>query len=295
MNAVAESTHATGQLSSGYRRLRIASETFDKIPAELTDEQLREVNRIATNEAQIENLVLASKEATQVVIPESQIDIAQEQIEGRFDEPEAFENALLDMGMSLEDLRQELERGLRVDAVLELVASRAVSVSETDAKLYYFMHQDRFARPERRKARHILLTVNEDMAGSSEAEVRARAEAIAERLQRRPDRFGEQALKHSECPTSLNEGVLGMVPRGVLYAELDAALFAMEAGTVSMPVASELGWHVLMCEQIEEADIMPVHEALPGLIEKLQQQQGRRAQRQWVAERMKAQREENAL
>ncbi|WP_221797340.1 nitrogen fixation protein NifM [Oceanobacter mangrovi] len=283
MNTVAQQSSPA---VSGYRFLRIASEKFGSAPEALSAQQQQEVARIAAHEQQIEAVVLGSQESRQVVIPASQVELAMQQIRDRYESDEAYEDALAAMGMEPDDLRYELERSLRVDGVLELVASKAVTVGETDAKLYYYMHQDRFARPERRIARHILLTVNPDFENGDEATVRSRATEISERLQRKPERFGEQALKHSECPTSLNDGILGNIPRGVLYAELESCLFAMQAGEISAPVRTELGWHVLYCESIEAADIIPLHEALPALTEKLQQQQSRRAQRQWVAERL---------
>ncbi|MDD5462304.1 MAG: peptidylprolyl isomerase [Methylococcales bacterium] len=60
----------------------------------------------------------------------------------------------------------------------------------------------------------------------------------------------ELALKHSECPTALQGGVSGIVPRGKLCPELDAALFSIKAGEISEIVESEIGFHLVLCQQI---------------------------------------------
>ena len=67
---------------------------------------------------------------------------------------------------------------------------------------------------------------------------------INAKLQKKPYKFAELALKHSECPTALQGGVLGIVPRGKLYPELDAVLFSIKAGEVSEIVESEIGFHL---------------------------------------------------
>ncbi|MBK7954464.1 MAG: peptidylprolyl isomerase [Candidatus Accumulibacter sp.] len=66
--------------------------------------------------------------------------------------------------------------------------------------------------------RHILVTIHEQLADNQRQPARDRIEAIRSRLLKEPQRFAEQALKHSECPTAINGGLLGSVPRGQLYA-----------------------------------------------------------------------------
>jgi len=66
------------------------------------------------------------------------------------------------------------------------------------------------------------------------------------------NKFADLALKHSECPTALQGGVLGIVPRGKLYPELDAVLFSLKVGAVSDIVESEIGFHLLLCKQKSE-------------------------------------------
>lgn len=286
MNAVVAMESAPAQL--GYRLLRIAAERFGSAPDQLSEDQSREVQRIASNEQQLEDIVLASPEARQVSVPHSQVELAQAQIRERYESEQDFEDALAAMDMSEEDLNAAVARSLRVDAVLELVGSQAPQVNETDARLYYYMHPEKFDAPERRSARHILITVNDELEGNDSATALHRAQGISKRLQKAPKRFAEQALKHSECPTGLNGGVLGDVHKGVLFPELEQALFAMKAGEVSAPVESELGWHVLMCDSVSPAGQIPLDQALEKLTEMLQDKEVRNVQRKWLAQQANA-------
>ncbi len=272
----------------GYRLLRIAAERFDTTPEQLDEHQRREIQRIAHQEQQLEQLVLTSPEATNVSVPDSQVQRALDQIRSRYEAEQDFGQSLSDLSMTEPMLYRELARSLRVEAVLELVASAVPAVSEVEAQIYYYLHPEKFGMPERRAVRHILITVNDDLPGNDSETAYQRSKAIAKRLQKDPRRFAEQSLKHSECPSSLNDGWLGEVVRGVLYPELDEVLFRMRRGQVSDPVETESGWHVLLCEQIHPAGQIPIAKALPKLMDKLQQRQVRNAQRKWLDQRQQA-------
>ncbi len=91
----------------------------------------------------------------------------------------------------------------------------------------------------------------------------------------------------SETPTvrgALDGGLLGWIGRGLLYPQLEEALFALAENALSAPVASELGWHLVWCEAIRPAAPMTPEQALESARDYLSQQSQRRHQRQWLAE-----------
>ncbi len=71
---------------------------------------------------------------------------------------------------------------------------------------------------------------------------------------------------------------------GLLYPQLEEALFALTENALSAPVASELGWHLVWCEAIRPAAPMTPEQALESARDYLSQQSQRRHQRQWLAE-----------
>ncbi|MDP2549117.1 nitrogen fixation protein NifM [Oceanobacter sp. 4_MG-2023] len=285
MSALARSVEHEDRPLNGYRELRIAGEQFGCSPHELTPEQARKLQRIASNELALEQLILSSPESAQVSVPTSQLDAALDQIRQRYESDAQFEEALEHNGLGTDDLRDGLLRELTVEAVMELVGSRGVHVDATEATLFYYLHPERFAKPEIRTARHILITVNEGFAENERNAAYQRLEEITRRVKRSPKRFAEQALKHSECPTSLNGGLLGEVRAGTLFPELDKALFSMSEDELRGPIESELGWHLLWCEKIHPATLMPLDEVLPRLQEELQQRQNKRTQKLWLKQR----------
>lgn len=126
-----------------------------------------------------------------------------------------------------------------------------------EARRYYDLHPERFLRPETRRVRHILITVNEQYPENSPQAARERIEALRAELAAVPSRFAEVAERHSECPTALEGGLVGSVPRGVLHPELDEALFALEAGGLSGIDSSPMGLHFVLCEEIVPEGLVP--------------------------------------
>lgn len=270
------------QASIQYRLLRIATEQFGTAPAGLDEQQYKQVRSIAAKEYLIEQAVLSSPEAADIVVPQSQVDKAAEQIGARYGDEEAFYQELADNNLRLSDLKHALERELRVEAVMARVASRAPVVEDTEVNLFYYMNRDRFYRPELRTARHILVTVNPQFPENTREEATKRLEKIRQRIAKKPARFAEQAMKHSECPSSLQGGLLGDVKTDTLYPELGEVLFKMHPGDVSEVIESPVGLHILFCEAILPEGIAPLADVLEKLRQQLQDKQNEKFTRRWI-------------
>ena len=265
-----EPAAARGDTAFRYHLLRAASERFQRNVAALDDEQRREAERLARRTFALEQRVLGAEEAQDVVIPESQLQKAFLDVRGRYEDADDFIADLHRNGLEPDGLRHALRRELLFDAVMQRVGARHAPISETDERLFYELHRERFRTPEKRSARHILITINDDYDENSREAARARLERIAAKLHKsetdvavKPvaddlsSRFANQARRHSECPTAMEDGKLGKVVRGQLYPEIDAALFALPEGGVSGIVESPLGFHLVLCERIEPARDLP--------------------------------------
>ena len=275
-----ESPRAGSDLA--YLILKTAHGLFHRGPRDLADAERRQVETLARRQHRLETLVLSASEARDVVVPRATLEAAYAEIRGRYPDEVDFLNDLADNGLDPVSLLESLGRELKVDAVLDKEGSRAAQVSDIDVELYYHYHPEQFTRPETRRARHILITVNEDMPENTRARARERIDAIAVRLAREPRRFGEQALKHSECPSAMNGGLLGDARRGQLYPELDALLFAMEAGEIGPVTESPMGFHILLCEHIQPAGLVPLHQVKAKIRGMLETRRRQTCQKAWL-------------
>ncbi|MBO3717550.1 MAG: nitrogen fixation protein NifM [Candidatus Accumulibacter sp.] len=217
-----------------------------------------------------------------MMLPAASIDASLMEIRRRYADDDEYHAELERVGLDAAALRQAVARDLVVEAVLERVAAAAAPVSDTDVEIFWYMNQQRFRHGETRVLRHLLVTINENLAGNERQTARARIEAIRARLLREPQRFAEQALKHSECPTAVHGGLLGRVPRGQLYPQVDAAAFTLAEGMLSEVIESELGYHLIRCEAIQHERLLSFAEARQTIREHLDGQQQALCQKAWI-------------
>ncbi|OIR15322.1 foldase protein PrsA precursor [mine drainage metagenome] len=265
-----------------YLALKAAQKLYGKSPSALQPEEFERAQSMAQQQHKLEARVLAAAEARDAIVPPSTLKAAMQEIRGRYPNEEEFADDLARNGLDEAGLAVALEREMKVEAILEKVGAQAAKISDMDVELYYQYHPEQFRRPETRLARHILITINEAIAENTRAEAGKRIAAVQARLAREPQRFEEQAQKHSECPTALDGGKLGDLPRGKLFPELDKALFEMKAGEVSGVLESELGFHVLRCDAITEAGVLGYDQAKPHIRKLMEQKRKRVCQQAWM-------------
>ena len=128
-----------------------------------------------------------------------------------------------------------------------------------------------------------MISINPDYPENTRETARRRLEDVAQTLKRKPHKFADLALKHSECPTALNGGELGAIVPGKLYPELDAALFALKPNEISGVVESEIGFHLIQCLKIIPAENISLKNATPKIKQLMQERYRRNCQRTWLA------------
>jgi len=266
-----------------YTLLRASLSLFQKPPADLDTGQLQQAQRQARNEFDIENRVLNSPEAINVIATEQEVAAAFAEVRGRFADEEAFANALASNHLSEDGLTAALSRQCKVNTVMERVAARAPKVSEVEIGIFYHSHPEKFHVPERRSARHILISINPDYPENTRENAHRRTSELAETLKRKPQKFANLALKHSECPTALNGGELGTLVKGKLYPQLDEALFALKENQISQVVETEIGFHLIQCLKILPAETLSLKKATPKIKKIMEERYRHRCQRAWLA------------
>lgn len=146
-----------------------------------------------------------------------------------------------------------------------------IEVDETELRDLYESQKQRFMTEERRRAQHILLTTSDD-AGNDDAEARIRA--LRERIEAGED-FAELAREYSQDPGSAEQGGdLGWVEPGVMVDAFEDALYALAPGSVSEPVKTGFGWHLIKLNEID-----------PSVGKTFEQARDELAQ-EWIADRI---------
>lgn len=267
-----------------YNRLRTALLLFGKPLAELDPGQRQQALKQAEKEYRIEQRILESAEAAGVIVSEGELAKALAEIKAKYPDEAGFEAAMEANDLDEAMLRQALARQCKVNTILDKIdAAQPVEIDEVEVGIYYHANFDKFRQPERRDAYHILISINEDFPENARPRALQRIQTIADKLKRKPGQFGELAGRHSECPTAMREGRIGLVRRGQLFPSLDAALFGLDAGQLSGVVESEMGFHLLLCKSIQPPQTLSLKKATPHIRKILAGRILENRRRQWIA------------
>ncbi len=132
--------------------------------------------------------------------------------------------------------------------------SAKVTVNDEQLKAFYEEQKaktpERFAQPEQRRVRHILLAVNDP---KEDAAVKAKAEGIFKRAEAGED-FAKLAKEFSQDPGSANQGGdLGLAERKSFVGPFADAAFGMKVDEIKGPVKTQFGYHILKLDAIQPA------------------------------------------
>jgi len=267
-------------MQHGYLELKLAHELFKKAPDTLSEAEQARLGEVAGKQARLEQRILASATAAQVVVPAPTIATRLDEIRQRYASPDDMAADLERNGLNADKLAEAVERDLRIEAVLDKVASAVPAVTEVDAEIYYRLHPEAFDRPEARRLRHILITFSNPIEKAIAAKTLEDLRSTGKNV----ENFSQAALRHSQCPTAMDGGKLGTVKRQQLFPELEPAAFELAVDEVSAVLESPMGLHILRCDEILPFGMLPFTEACPRIIEKLTEKRRREAQRDWIKE-----------
>jgi len=166
---------------------------------------------------------------------------------------QAYYKAHLADYMSRESVRLQYAE-LRLEA---LAAQQ--EVSDADLHAAYEKDKSRLEVPEKRHARHILIT------GKDDATALALAQQVLAQVKSGKD-FGELAKQYSQDPGSAqNGGDLGWAERSTFVKPFADALYAMKAGEIAGPVKTQYGYHIIRLDEIQPGKAKSFEEARPEL------------------------------
>lgn len=266
-----------------YSRLKLATRHFGRVPASLTADELHQLDSLLLQQLKLEDRILSYADQSGIRIPTQSLTDALVEVRSAYADEAAWLAAMAAIDLDCDGLKKALLRELTVNAVMEKVSENLVPMTIADARRWYAEHEIQFVRPERRLAAHILLTVQDDQADSDIEKTYAQIQKIRAQVVTAPATFGALALRYSECPTALQEGRIGLVREGQLYPELDEVLFHLPLELISPVVRSSMGFHILRCERIEAASVLPVEDAIPKIIETQLSQARTKLQKRWLA------------
>ena len=171
----------------------------------------------------------------------------------QFGSEEDFQEALKASGYTEDKLTSDLEEQSVVQQLFDAEVYSDISVTEEDMLAFYEENKETaFQIPESVEASHILIQVSDEQ---TEEDALAKILDIKKEIDGGLD-FGEAAIQYSEGPSSSQKGYLGQFGRGQMVPEFEAVAFDQEIGTVSDPVLTQFGYHLILTSAKSPSETM---------------------------------------
>ena len=270
-------------INQQYQLIKLAWNNYQSAPETLDEKTLLTLQRQVEAAKQIMEAVLSSQAAKDERVKVQEVDFIFDQLQAQFENKESFNLSLAAQNLSEQSLKQAIYQDLLCEKTMDTQSQSYTKVTEEEALTYYKRNKARFSYPERRQVSHILITINEEFVENKRANALLKINGIRKQLLNNMDKFSELAAKYSECPTSLNKGLVGDVSRGQLYPELDDVLFNMSARSISSVVESEIGFHILFCHQIYLSGETSQAEAIKDICKQLDQHRKKKQEKKWLS------------
>jgi peptidyl-prolyl cis-trans isomerase SurA len=174
-----------------------------------------------------------------------------------------FQAALKQEGMSLEDLRKNVEKQFLVGQVQRDEVGSKLSITEEEARQYYLTHKQEFTQPATVTLREILIEVPSTNQGGQSTisvarqdEAEAKAAALRTRLLAGED-FAKLAAEASASPSKANGGLIGPINLAEVSTSLQELIAKMKPGDITQPLRTNKGVQILKLETIKPAAVPP--------------------------------------
>ena len=186
--------------------------------------------------------------------------------EQNLEDDQKFQAALKQEGMSVDDLRKNVEKQFMIGQVQREEVGSKLTITEEEARQYYNAHTQEFATPANVTLREILVetptTTQQGQSGVNVAqddEARVRAIGIRGRILAGED-FAKVASEVSSAPSKANGGLIGPINVSELSESLQQLLKTMKPGQVTQPVRVAKGYQILKLETLKEASVQEFDE-----------------------------------
>jgi parvulin-like peptidyl-prolyl isomerase len=191
--------------------------------------------------------------------------------ENKLDTDEAFQAALKQENLTLEDLRRQIERQMLVSQVQQVEVAGKISVSEDEIKAYYSQNRDGFSTQPELMLREILVAVPTSEKGVNVGQddaAKEKAEAIRARVDA-GEPFARLASELSDSGSKANGGLIGPIARTDLSPELLKEIDPLKVGEVTRVLRTTRGYQIIKVESRTEQKTKTLDEARAEIADRL--------------------------
>lgn len=231
-------------------------------------DNLAKLQEKALDQAIGARLLLERSQQLDVPVTAADIDAEIAKVIEQVGGEENFKKALAAQNISEEDFRKELEKGARVNKLVEQACTGVEEPTEQDVTDFYEAHKSEYVTEPKVLCQHILVKVEENSTSDEKSAAFEKILAIKERIAAGGN-FAEEAEKNSDCPSGREGGSLGWFGPGMMVPEFDKVAFEMKKGEVSGVVTTQFGYHIIYKADEQpggQQTLVDVHDQIKDLL-----------------------------
>ncbi len=172
-----------------------------------------------------------------------------------------FQTALKQEGMTIDDLRRNVERGFIINQVQRDEVGGKLQITEEEVRQYYLLHREEFAEPATVTLREILIEIPSTtqqgkpvVSVAQEDAANDEAAAVRKRLAAGED-FVKLAAEVSDSSSKANGGLIGPLALAQLSTTLQQMIEKMKPGEITEPLRTQRGYQILKLETLKPSSI----------------------------------------
>ena len=213
-------------------------------------------------------LLLERSQQLDVPVSAADIDAEVAKVVEQVGGEENFKKALAAQNITEEAFRSELEKGARVNKLVEQACTGVEEPTEQEVTDFYEAHKSEYVTEPKVVCQHILVKVEDNSSSDEKSAAFEKILAIKERIAAGGN-FAEEAEKNSDCPSGREGGSLGWFGPGMMVPEFDKVAFEMKKGEVSGVVTTQFGYHIIYKADEQpggQQTLVDVHDQIKDLL-----------------------------
>ena len=210
------------------------------VPADKRDAVLRSI----LDEIVTYHLLAQEARGRKMDVPEADVDAEMLKIRQEFPTEDAYKQALLLQGVTVEQLRDVTRRAMQAKKIVDAEVTTKIAVQDAEVDAFYKQNIDRFKQGDTVHASHIYLAVPPNAEPAEKNQKRAAASELLKQLRAGAD-FAKVARENSNDATAANGGDLGFFAKGDMPPDFEKVAFDLKPGTMSGVVELQTGLHII--------------------------------------------------
>ena len=191
--------------------------------------------------------------------------------ENKSESDEQLQAALKQEGMTMADLRRQLEKTMLMQQVQQTEILQKLQVTDTEMRAYYDAHKNEFATTPQITLREITINVPVTAQGINVAQddaAKAKAEEVRAKIIA-GEAFPRLAADYSDSGSKANGGLVGPMSKSDLSDELQKAIAGLKTGDVTPVLRTARGYQIIKIENLQDTTTKSFEDARAEIADKI--------------------------